>query len=571
MTSLSPLSAAPVAALLPTMAAAPGGRGRVRDLPVTDAVWTVEITAPGAGGASPVPPPFGLVSALPVGAVRLPADIASAVPTIRVSDRGWITEPDDDVPNQAWPARLIEPPALEFRTPLYPSEPRRSEVTAGEIMLANADGALNALVSNWALAGLPVVIGRGPHRRPVQASSAQVGRVAEMRVARPLDGGARLRLTLGSAARDLSMPACPTFAGTGGQEGPASLGGQFKQRLLGERVNFAPTLVDEGRLIFLVSVGPILSISGVRNRAVEQTFAGYVGSYAELEAAFVPPDSYMACLSTGHIRLGSKTSLLTVSAQGWVLPEAGGYTGTAAQAATALLRGPGGVDGVRAASEAFSAWPTDPVGLLVNGGTVAEALDRIAAGVGGSWGADAFGRFRGDWLIAPEMEGPSVVIQPWMLDAALEEEPTAAPPWWRVRVSYAGRDVVQEGENVAPVVGQGVRDYFGRASDVATSFDAAVMSAFPAATDGPLIESAFLSAAPAAALASRLMAIFGKPRRSWRASIRAGTAGLSPAQLMPRAVVSLPYPRIASLAQGPNLLVRGLSARGDRLQLSLWG
>ncbi|MFC7608202.1 hypothetical protein [Teichococcus aestuarii] len=202
MTGLAPLSATPAASQWPaTDAVSAAGVARARDLPVTDAVWTVEIQGAGSGGV-PAPAPAGLVSGLPLSSIALPDDGGGSATVVRVSDRGWITEPDDAVPNQGMAPRLLEPPALEMQVPLYPGEGRRAEVAAGEVLLANGDGALDALVSDWTLSGLGVVIRRGPHRRPIPAASHEVGRIAEMRVARPLDGAGRLRLVLGSAARD---------------------------------------------------------------------------------------------------------------------------------------------------------------------------------------------------------------------------------------------------------------------------------------------------------------------------------------------------------------------------------
>ncbi|MFC4170241.1 hypothetical protein [Teichococcus aestuarii] len=571
MTGLAPLSATPAASQWPaTDAVSAAGVARARDLPVTDAVWTVEIQGAGSGGV-PAPAPAGLVSGLPLSSIALPDDGGGSATVVRVSDRGWITEPDDAVPNQAWPPRLLEPPALEMQVPLYPGEGRRAEVAAGEVLLANGDGALDALVSDWTLSGLGVVIRRGPHRRPIPAASHEVGRIAEMRVARPLDGAGRLRLVLGSAARDLAVPACPVFAGTGGEEGPEALAGQNKPRLFGHRQNFAPVLVDAARQIYLVAVGPIGSVVEVRNRGVAQDPYGEVGNYQALEEAYVPGSHYMVCLATGHIRLGSAPSLLTVTAQGDAAPATGGYLSDPADLAVKLLQGPGGLDPQRAPREAFSAWPTGPAGLLVTGGTVADAMERLAAGVNGWWGADEFGRMRGGALVVPETVGPGVALEPWMLLGRPEEEAQSQPPWWRARVRYAVRDVVQLGENVAQGAGAEARDYYGREGEVVTNLNAATQGAFPSAADGPVLDSPFVTAEPAQALADRLMALFGVPRRSWRVSLRSGASGISPAMVRPGTVLQLTYPRVASLAQGRNLLVLRLSVRGDTLTLLLWG
>jgi hypothetical protein len=563
----APVAAAPVSARWqPPAVAGAVGVFRASDLPVTDALWTAEIARPGPSGP-PVTAILGLMSGLPLSTVAMPPDPLAAFGAVRVSDRGWIGEPDDpDAANEAWPARLIEPPALEMAIPVYPTETRRTEVAAGEILLANADGGLDALAGDWTLAGRSVVIRRGPHRRPHHARAAEIGRVAQMRVVSALSGTTRLRLTLATAARDLDVPVCDLFAGTGGPEGPAELAGQARPRLCGRRRNFAPVLIDPSLLIYHLNDGPLRDVAAVRNRAVPQSWAGNVGTYGELASLVIAGGTYWTCRATGHVRLGSPATVLTADAEG----DVGGMS-TAAAIALHLLRGPGGLDALRAPAEAFLGWPAGVCGLLLSGGTVADAMDRLSAGIQGWWGADAFGRLYGGLLLPPEDFGPSVTIQPWMLLAPPEEEAGVPAPWWRNRVSYRSLDRVQAGEDVAGVVPEEERLWLGRPATQVTAINAAAQSAFPASTGEAEVDSIFDGAADAQAMADRLLRLFSAPRRAWRVALRAGTAGLSPSMLVPGTIVSLPFPRIAALAAGRALVVRSLSARGDRLDLILWG
>lgn len=563
----APLSTVPVSApWQPPASAGASGVFRAADLPVTDAVWAAEIAQPGPSGP-PVTAILGMVSGLPLSTVAMPPDPVSALGAVRVSDRGWIGEPDDpDAPNEAWPARLIEPPALEMAIPIYPTEARRTEVTAGEILLANADGGLDGLAGDWTLAGRSVVIRRGPHRRPRHARAAEIGRVAEMRVVSALSGTARLRLTLATAARDLAVPACTLFEGTGGQEGTPDLAGKVKPRLYGRRQNFAPVLIDPTLLIYHLNDGRLRQVLAVRNRGVRQSWAGDVASYADLAALVVTGGTYWTCLATGHVRLGSRATVLTADAEGDV-----GDAPTAAAIALRLLRGPGGLDVLRAPSEAFLGWPGGVCGLLVSGGTVAEAMDRLAAGIQGWWGADAFGRLYGGLLVPPEDLGPSVTIQPWMLLAPPDEDAGVPAPWWRVRVSYRGLDQMLVGEDVAGSVPEDERLWLGRPAMQVAAIDAAVQAAYPASTGETEVDSVFDSVVDAQAMADRLLRLFGTPRRAWRVALRAGTVGLTPSMLVPGTIVALPFPRITALAAGRSLVVRSCSARGDRLDLILWG
>ena len=572
MTGFGPVAATPVAALWPaTRSVAASGTVRVRDLLPAQSLWAVEIVVP-SGSGEPRPAPFGMVAGLPLGALAMPRVATAGPQAVYASDRGWIGEPDDpDAPNQVWPARLLEPPALELGLPVYPTEARRAEVSGGELLLANADGGLDSLLGDGRLVGRSVVIRRGPHLRPRHARAADIGRVAEMRVRAPLDGDAQVRLTLESLAADLSVPACSLYSGIGGAEGGSELMGQPKPRLFGLRRNFAPVRVSSTRLIYQLNDGPIREVITARNRGVPQAPTVDVPSFEALSALTLAEGRYATCLAGGYIRFGSDTSLVTVAARGDVALGGLGYGGgSAVSIAMKLLRGAGGVAPSRATPESF-AWPADEAGLLVTGGTVADAMSRLAAGVGGWWGGDAFGSFRGGVVVAPESIGPGLALEAWMLAGPPEEVALDQPPWFRARVSYRSLDRVMAGEDVAPVVSSADRAFLTQESRMATpAYDPAVQL-LSAAVDGEVLASLFDAEAPAAAMARRVLALLGRTRRSWRLPLRAGAGGVVPQMVVPGSVLTLAWPGIAALRQPKQLLVRDLSARGDSLSLTVWG
>lgn len=572
--SIAPISSMPISSLWGHASLQGSGGYSAADLPPRDSLWVVEIARPELRGQS-VRGLLGGVSVLPVGTDRLPliARGDTSRGAMVVSDRGWIGEPDDpDEPNEPWPARLAAPPTLDYSIPVYPTERRQTEITAGQVSLLNGDGALDDLTGDWALAGLPVVLRRGPYRTPVPARAAEIGRVASLRVLAALSGTSRLTLTLVGAARDLAVPACRTYAGTGGEEGGPDLTDQFRPRLYGHRRSVAPVLVDAAKLIYQINDGPMQEVLGVRNRGVPQVPAGNVGSYAALASAVVADSTYLTCLVTGHVRLGSTPSVLTVDARGAADASLGGYGGgPAALIAVQILRGPGGLSANEVDLSSFSAWPAGEVGMLVTSGTVAEAMERLAAGVGGWWGADAFGRHYGGLLTPPESQGAGVYLEPRMLLAPPEDVGQAQAPWWRARVSYQGYDRVLNGEDIAGSVTAEDRQRFGQSSLTASVVSEGVQASVISSKDGDLVTSVFDGQVHAQALAERLMALFSANRRTWRVRLRAGASGVTPQQLMPGAIVALTWPAIAALAQPRTLIVRRMSARGDDLDLILWG
>ncbi|MBP0492097.1 hypothetical protein [Roseomonas indoligenes] len=83
--------------------------------------------------------------------------------------------------------------------------------------------------------------------------------------------------------------------------------------------------------------------------------------------------------------------------------------------------------------------------------------------------------------------------------------------------------------------------------------------------------SAFDDVTDAQAFAVRLMDLHGTARRSWRVAIRPDQAWRFWSVMEPGQPVRLTWPGIAALRGGRTLILRGISARGDRLTLDLWG
>ncbi|MBU8544000.1 MULTISPECIES: hypothetical protein [Roseomonadaceae] len=568
MTALAPLAAAPLAALWTQATPQAVAVLAPADLVGGEAVWMLLLGVSGATG-TPAPAPLGMMAGAPLAAPDRPADVPSDAPEIRVSDRGWIGEPDDlAAPNLIWAARMMEPPALEFTLPVLPESARRRVATAGEVLLANGDGALDYLAGDWRVGGQPVTLLRGPHRRPRHAPFAEFVEVARLRARGAASGTSRLALPLRDPGADLSVPLAPLYAGAGGAEGGSDLAGAPKPVLYGIKRRIEPVLVDPARYIYQIHDGAIEEVIAVRDRGAPLTDVGDSLSYAALES-FVPgAGEFRTCRSAGMVRVepagADGVSLLTVDARG--ATAFGGYSaGTPASIARKLLLGPGGLSAAALVQDAFGAWPVGEAGLYLIGGTVAEAMDALAAGVAGWWGADRMGRYDGGQATAPEGMGAAWVIQPWMLRAPPEEAGTPDAPRWRTTVGYAAPGRVMRAEDLAGSVSTADRDAWGKEFQPAVAFDATVRATYPQADEAPNLISVFDQEGDAAALATQLQGLHGVPRRTWRVALnRAGLA------VQPGTALRLIWPR-HGLTSGRTLLARGISIRGDRAELLLWG
>jgi hypothetical protein len=409
---------------------------------------------------------------------------------------------------------------------------------------------------------------RGPYRSPLRAARSEFATIGTFRIARLAQGTARLRLPLGSAAAELTMPVSATYGGTGGLDGTEAMTGQNKPVRYGIHRNVSPVQVHPGLLAYQMHDGPISAVLAVRGRGDPYTFAGDYTSWDALAAAVPAAGTYITCLALGIIRLGSTTSALTVDFRG-ATPST--YLGTTASIAEHLLRSAGGITPDRAQATSFYDWPVGEVRLDATGMTVAGALDALAGGVGGWWGADTAGRFRGSALVPPELGGASILLEPWMLASPPQEVEAAQAPWWRVRVAYRVLGTVQTGEDLPDSIPAADRAYWGQPYQILPQVDAAVQSTFPGATDGPLVQCAFDDVADAEAYSIRLMELFGTARRAWQVTIRPDQAWRFWSVLEPGQLVRLSWPQIADLRGGRTLILRGISARGDRLTLDLWG
>ena len=534
------------------------GRLLVSDLPDLPAVYLAEL------GSQPAPstvrlPPLGTPGALALGATPQPRATTGGGAVIRVSDRGWIGEPDDAaMPNVAYRARLAEPPAIERAIRILPEDSARGTFQAGELTLLNDDGSLDVVGGEWTLAGQPVVIRRGPHRQPTRAAFAEFGLVAALRATSAPMGTDRLTVGLTSAAADLAVPACATYAGTGGSEGDSGLAGQNRPALYGFKRQVQPVLMLAGDLVYQISARPLAGIMGVRDQGSPWNGGADYATLAALLAAAVPSGQFASCRSQGLIRLGS-TPLGQVTVDALA-------AGTASHGGICLdlLRGPGGLTDDRIAPGGFlAALPSGQAGFLFTSGTVADALDQVTGACAAWWGSDRLGRIVAGRLLAPESMGVMARLERWML-AAEPQEVAGTAPRWRQRVNYRALATVQSATDLVGIASEDPAAVaaYGTASQTATAYDTTIAQAYPAATDPEPLVSGFENAADARALADVLLALHGTRRRRW--TVQVGRYGnlfdLGDA-------IEIDHPRLA----GRPWIVVGLSERGDTKEATLWG
>jgi hypothetical protein len=534
---------------------------------IEESVWLIEINPDPEGVGDPRPPQMFMPSGTPMSSLNTAGSSIATAPTIVASDKGWIENPGDSGTHPVYPPRMLEPPAVERFIPVYPSESRRVQVEGGELRFTNADGALDIIAGEWAVAGRSVKLIRAPHRRPVHAARSTWVEIASMRASEAFEGTDTLRMPLRSAAADLLTAANNLYAGTGGTEGSTEAKNVAKPRIFGFVRNMQPTLVDAANRIYQIHDGEVQEIVEVRDIGDAYTPAANVGSYASLLVENPGEKKFSSYKAGGFIKLHDDPIFLTADVRG---STDGGYASNSAQVAAQILRVCGGV--ASAVASSFSAWPNTEVGIIVRDGTTEDAMNKLAAGLGPVWwGANALGVFEGSTIVDPKFATPILTIEPYMQVTAPQETSGSTPPWWRVRVSYQEIETTQLGTDVSETLGASVADYYSRKRRVVVATDADVKIRFPLAIDGPEFPGVLESETDASTLAQSLLAIYKIPRRTWSVKIGPRAGGVRWWELPIGSTVTLIWPGIPTLAGGKQLLVRGISARGDSAELELWG
>lgn len=461
----------------------------------------------------------------------------------------------------------------------------RSSAAVGEIVLANGDGALDAL-ADYGFDGRALrVLAGEPDAAYGTFTVVQVATMEQVEL-----GWSEVRVRLRDRQAELSVPVQSTrYAGTNalpaGLEGVATdIQGQPKPLTLGEALRVPAPQVNTDRLIHQVHDGAVHDIPAVYVGAVALSRGVDYASQADMEANVPAAGQYRVWLGGGCFRLGTAPDgAVAADVQG---DAAGGYVATAAGIMRRLVTGPGGIaagDLVDGDFTALDVAAPATVGIYISSDrTVAEVLDDIAASVGAWWTFDVLGRFRTGRLVAPAGDAVAVLAPLSVLDAvdtdtfdliALERVASADEgrglPVWRVVVEYAkSYTVVSLGEasSSAPAA---ETNFVARELRGVTASDASVKDKHPLA---PTLTrtTCLTSQADAEAEAARLLALYKVRRDTWRATIPFDAAAATVLDL--GALVTLKASRLG-LGAGRLVVILGLTvdAAAGTAELILWG
>lgn len=187
--------------------------------------------------------------------------------------RGYTSGPRDFPANTTWQPRIINPGTYERHCFGRGSIRGRSTVGYGEMVINNADGALDGLLDDVGFAGWPLTIRRGPKggRYPDDFPVILTGTVAGVEFSRRR---ITFRLRDRQAVIADKMMVTQTYGGTNsggsGLDGTeADIKGRYKAQSWGPTRNITLTWVNTSKLIALVAAnvtGHTVSIDSIEDR-----------------------------------------------------------------------------------------------------------------------------------------------------------------------------------------------------------------------------------------------------------------------------------------------------------------
>lgn len=366
-------------------------------------------------------------------------DAAGTVQTFYVSTDRFVTEPTDTPANVAFLPILVDPGSLGVHAYADGRTGGATKLEVGEIVLANADGALDAWL-NYSFDGRPVTIRSGtggayPGAFPAVIVGTVEGLEADWK---------RITIRLRDKQWKLELPALTTrYAGTNagpsGLEGSANdLKGKVKPRVYGKVLNIAPPCVNTSTLIYQVSDRAVFDIPAVYDRGALLTKGADVASGAVLQTTTPAANTYITCKAEGLFRLGGDPiGIVTAD----VTQGAAAVARTAAQIIKQLVLDAGVSAGEISSSDvtALDAANSAVVGLFIGDESTSfkEAIDQVAASIGAWYGFDGTGALRMGRLSQPGAT-PVVTLADCDIGDAIERRPAldAGLPANRVTVNH---------------------------------------------------------------------------------------------------------------------------------------
>jgi hypothetical protein len=364
--------------------------------------------------------------------------------------RGFITKPTETPANTTYLQRITQPALVRRDIPIPGQSATATRLSYGDMVLSNADGALDYLTSyDFSGRGIIIRSGEDTAAYPGGFSISLVAVVDSIRV-----GIKEVTVKIKSPRVNLEQPvATATYGGTNtptsGIDGDISLAGTAKPVVFGYAAPVTPIMVNSNLKIYQYNVPsvvyPVLNtqtLTYMLQVAVAEGGVALVGGAIYQDSAEMQADTpatwgagidYRLCPSEGFFRL-KQTPTFRMSCR--LTPAVGPFNCLAA-----LINGPGG--GTPGGSYLAYVMPgylmyvtrlnTYAGVAIASGKTLTQIMDDIAYPVGLWWGFLKDGSLRiGSYLYGLDQVSAATIT----LQDIISFERDAAPLFWRVIIRY---------------------------------------------------------------------------------------------------------------------------------------
>lgn len=499
-------------------------------------------------------------------------DAAGTLETFYVSTDSFVTSPTDTPANTAFDPCVINPGSLGVHAYSDGVTGGLSRLESGEIVIANADGRLDAWLT-YSFDGRAVTIRSGESSTaayPSGFSTVFTGTVESVDgdwqniVIKLKDKQFKLQLaTLTTRyAGDNALPA--------GLEGVATdIKGKVKPRVYGTVYNISPVFVNTSKLTFQVSDIAVNDIAAVYDRGVLITKGADYATSALLQAAAPGAGTYITCFAEGYFRLGT-TPAGQITAD--VVQGANAAARTAAQILN-LLGTAAGLSGGEISSSDVTALDTansNVIGVFISDdSTFQNIMDQVAASVGAFYGFDSAGVLRMGQLVAPT--GTAVLdLQEFDIHTQIERRvpKDTGIPIWRATVNHTKLYTVQTSD-LAGAVTAATRGYLAQEFRSVKDEDTSIKTQWLLSEEFSR-DTLLTTSANAATEATRLLALYKVKRTIYDVPVTLSLFTANSLKLMD--VVSLTVPRFG-MTSGQKFRLIGfrIELATNQVFLSLWG
>lgn len=328
------------------------------------------------------------ISSLAISASTAPRQEREAT-TFLFSTRPWTGSPTDTGrANQRAIPRVITAGRVSITVPVEVAVKKRGQRTIGDAVLANPDGALDYLITDYSLDGGAI---KAWLAEPGDTSDnwalffeAQIDSVEATRK--------EIRISITTIADQLERPLqLRRYTGGGKLSGDTSVDGRLKPTAWGEIAACDPVLIVEADNIYQVHDGPIYAVDSVWEGGLPYTYTADYASYEELAGATLASGEYATCLAKGIFRIGTALAGLVYPIRCAIKGDnsGNGYVSATGDILYRLARDRAFMSADQVEVDTFRAMPRGRVGYYTNGSQdlkVSDVFDALLGGVNATYG-----------------------------------------------------------------------------------------------------------------------------------------------------------------------------------------